>query len=362
MLKERTRSYQNRETTGIKFDELLVDMRKRGDLILPSERELTEALECSRETVRRVLENKENEGVVIRKGRRRALSMDALSNADSVGRFAFVAYGTNMVGNPAWNKLWNALQLKSEAAGLSAELILVPNKLDDREIKDLFRDRPEVIIMTTLDYDNVREFVFRDMSKHLICTEEQYAGKVPVLITPDSLESGRMAARKLFEYGYRKPAMIHHDLISCGKPYVFYTKRYRGFKEECKKYDMEFDENSEFRIVGHNYKLIVQHIKAASKIAGGKFDSVFLHTDDALPFFYEALNEEKRIPDEIGLLTVNSQDKALNHTPRVSSISHCTLPMADTILRKIKNFYTNGTFEHERIFVKPEFLEGETLK
>jgi DNA-binding LacI/PurR family transcriptional regulator len=170
-----------------------------------------------------------------------------------------------------------------------------------------------------------------------------------------------MAARKLAEHGYKRPAMVCEKLIAFGKSYIPYERRFEGFRDACGKFGLEFCEASAFWTSGENYKRIVQLVKTAGTIANGHFDSVFLHTDPQVDFVFEALVEEKSVPGEIGLVTVNSFDKAVEHNPPVSSVSHGTQEVAETLIEQIKYILETGDSNIGEVMVKPGFHEGATL-
>jgi DNA-binding LacI/PurR family transcriptional regulator len=358
------RNYNKREKIADKLNQFLQKMRKRGDLILPAERELCKIMECSRETLRRALEYQEGKGNIVKKGRARTLSMKTATDNKVLGRFAFVANGQGMVGNPAWNKLWNALLAKAEKEKIAAELILIPYNSGKKDMERLLKDAPEILIISTIDSSVVRDLIFSLEGKILITTEEHYGDRVGNLITLDNYEVGRLAAKKLSEHGYKKPALIRYDHFSAKNIlYIPFTRRYEGFRDGCAEFGMQFSSKSEFPVeTGNHYNRVFQLIKHASSVVKGDFDSVFLYTDDHLPFFYEALSDEQNIPGDIGLITLNSFDVAISHDPPVSSCSHGTAPMANALIDPLKKFFIKGYYDIGRVFVKPDFHEGETLK
>jgi DNA-binding LacI/PurR family transcriptional regulator len=356
------RSYQTVEESRQKFDELIVKLRKRGDLMLPPERELCQLLGCSRNTARKLLELKVAEGVVLKRNVGHTLSLQTAANRKVLGSFTFVARGLSMVENPAWAKLWLRLQSKAEAAGICAELVLIPFDLADFDFLAFERSLRESVVLTTV-YKEIQDSLRSRSDKFIITTEEHYRGLFPNMVALDNYKAGLLAAKTLAERGYRRPAMICDSLVVDGTPYVQFIRRIEGFREGCRKYGLEFGDNSLLMVSGPGVRLMVSVTRRAMELAKGGFDSVFLHTDNDLEFLMEGFaSEGVRVPDDIGVITLNSFDKAVSLNPPVTSVTHGTEPMADMLIEKLRwHFETGGTVFGECL-VKPGIHEGRTLK
>ena len=356
------RGYQTVEESSGKFDEFILKLRKRGDLSLPPERELGEIIGCSRNTLRKLLDIKEAQGIIIKGQNGRTLSLETLTNRKLLGRFSFVAEGASMVGNPAWAKLWHRLQQKAEAAGICAELVLVPYELKNIDWNSFENSLSDVIIVTTLKRD-VINFLLALNGKTLITTEEHYRGKIENIIALDNFKAGELAAQTLAARGYKKPAMICDLLFHDGQPYTQYVKRIEGFKKGCADSGLYFDEHSLLIVEGSKVKLMVGIAKRGMELVQKGFDSVFLHTDVDLGFLMEGIaSEGAKVPEDIGVITLNSFDKAVSSEPAVSSVAHGTEPMSDKIVEKLRELFTGAYPEFGEILVTPGLHEGSTLK
>ncbi len=354
-----TRTYQNQEETEQKIRVFLEQMRRDGELILPPERVLCEKLFCSRETLRRVFETQEAKGFIIKKRRARSISMKVIVPSP-IGSFAFIARGQGMICNLAWNKLWTALSQMTEVENISTKLILIPYLASEEDCLNILHDLPEIIIMTTVN----NHFILKGLSgKTVITSEEHYRGLFRNTIAMDNYEAGFLCAEKLAEHGYRKPAIICNKLIGDGNSlYIPYERRSCGFLDGCRKFGLEINKKSEFWISGKNYKLTLEIIKAGRAIVDAGFDSLFLHTDDEIDSLYEALIEKCRIPEDVGLVTVNSFDNAIMHDPPISAASHGTKPVAAMLIKQIKRIIETGEKNIGEIMIKPTFHKGETLR
>jgi DNA-binding LacI/PurR family transcriptional regulator len=359
------KKYQSLNETVRKFLQLLKTMKEHGELMLPPERVLCEKLYCSRKTLRRVLDIQEAKGVIIKKGRARSLSIEVVA-PKPVGNFAFIANGQGMVANPAWNKLWTALSQMAETENISTKLVLTPYPASKEDYQKCLQDLPEILIMTTVQNNFVKNIIHDMPGKTIITTEEHYRGLFRNIVAMDNYAAGFLCAKKLAEHGYKRPAFICDRLIKQkNKPYVPYERRGNGFWDGCRKFGLEINKKSEFLIsggAGGNYELIVKIIEAAQEIVKSGFDSLFLHTDNDIGFVYEVLIKECRIPEDFGLVTVNSFDNAIMHNPPISASSHGTKEVAAMLIKQIKRIIETGEKNIGEIMVKPKFHEGATLK
>ncbi len=356
------KKYQSINNTRNKFSKLIENMKSKGQLILPPERLLCDELYCCRTTLRRLLDIQEAEGVIVKQGKVRSISIDSV-DSNSLGSFAFVSSGQGMITNPAWNKLWTALIRMADKENISTKLILIPNSASVEEIKGLFKNIPDILVFTTLSSQTSALEILQDIrNKVLICTEEHYRGIFKNIVAMDNYAAGFMAAQKLAEHDYRKPSLICDKLISRGKFYIPYEKRIMGFADGCRKYGITFDEKSKFWLSGKRSERIIQLIKTAEKVTNGCFDSLFLQSDPLIDVVYETLADKIKIPYDMGIVTVNSYDNATGNNPPVSAVSHGTQPVAKTIIKHIKRILKSKDANIGEIMVKPEFHEGVTLK
>ncbi len=359
-----TRNYQTREETACKLERLLMRMRSRGEVLLPSERNLCQLLDCSRETLRRALELKEAEGVIIRRERNRLLSSATVAGGRlRLGRFAFVASGHKVISNAAWNRLWHALRPLCRNAGITAELVLIPYQEKEFALHVDKEGLPELLVVTTLQ-PRLLDLLLDLPGKTIITTEEHYQSHIDNIVAMDNCAAGFLAARKIWEHGYCSPAMICQDLRvgATGELYVPYARRVSGFADGCSEHGLDFSDRSVFWVGGTHYQLVSRMIKATVKIAKGSFDSLFLHTDNDLKFVYEALSRERDVPRDMGMVTVNSFNIAIEHNPPVSAVSHGTRAVAQRLARMIEQVLTTGNGAIGRNPVAPGFHEGGTLK
>jgi len=362
MLERETRKYQSIETSSRVFDEFLVKMRRRGELMLPSERELSELIGCSRGALRALLEVKLKEGAILKKGKSRSLSMETAARRKVLGSIGFIAMGNTAPGNPAWNKLWCRLSQQADAMDVVLELTLIPFDRNSFDLDKALNGLPELLVVTTIAED-CRARVLRLPGKTLISTESHCADEFDNLVALDNYLAGKKAASMLASHGYRKPAMICDSLLSEGRPYVQFVDRMKGFADACRELSLDYRPSSLFMVEGQGARLKIEIAKRAMQIAKGSFDSIFIHTDNDIEFLMEGLGSEgKRVPEDIGVVTLNSFDHAVSYNPPISSVAHGTEQMSAAIFEKAKLFFEKGERRLGKTYVEPGIHEGKTLK
>lgn len=351
------------EERNARFDALIAQLRKRGDLTLPPERQLCELLGCSRNTARKLLQQKADGGMVLKKRFGYTLSLESATDRKALGAFTFVTSGDSMIGNPAWAKLWLRLQPLAEAKGMAAELLLVGDHKDDLFLKSLERSVLKVVVVTTLDQLSL-EAIRSLEGRTVITTEEHYRGIFPNVVALDNFKAGFLAAQTLAAHGYKRPAMISHDLVMTdGVPYVQYARRVEGFKEGCIRHGLSFAPKSLLTVEGGGTRIKLAIAKRAMELAKADFDSVFLHTDGELDFLMEGFaSEGVQVPRDIGVITLNSADNAVRFHPPVTSVSHGTKTMAAKLVEKLEWIFATGGNAFGECLIEPSVHEGRSLK
>lgn len=362
MIKPKTRSNQSREVTAEKLKAFTLNMRKQGKLILPAERDLCRALNCSRNNLRQVLEEFERNGDIVMKSRSRALSMEKITGQKKLGAFAFVAEGENMIKNLAWNKLWMKTSALAEAADIAPELCLISYHADREAALRQVLDGPEVIVVAnTMAHDFTRKIVSLP-EKKVIVLDEQFSSPDKALITIDNYDVGFKAARELATHGYKRPAWLCEDIRADGALYKMYARRLEGFRAGLAKFKLEFDANSEFLIRGNRVQFLIRLIKFIETLKDRPFDSIFFYADNSIDYLWQSLMEEgARVPEDLGIITVNCFDRAIGHTPRVSSVSHATFSVASKLVETLTIILKNNQYPTNHVYLKPTIHPGNTL-
>ncbi len=354
------RRYHNQDEVGRRLELLVRDMRKEGDLMLPSERTLAERLVCSRETLRRTLERYEAKGAILKKKKGRVFSLEAIRRLSPLGSLAFIAEGAHEPGNPAWNKLWNRLKELAPQELIQAHLILLPTATSELQLNT--DEIPKLVVYTPASLTPAMEAVLKKPGRLTICTDEQLSKRLPLTITMDNYATGRLAAKILAERGYRKPAYIGATL-ELPEPYVAFHKREQGFCDGCREFGLTYGKSDAHWIGGGStLKHVIQIVRETEGILSKGYDAVFFYADPYVGYFYEVAAELREIPEELGIITNNSFSVAANHQPPISSTSHATHATAATLIDVARVFFEKGGRPQKNIMVPPTFHEGATLR
>jgi len=354
--------YQSKKKTEEKMNAYFAQMVQDGKTLLPTELELCDLLSASRNVIRDLLRRKEERGEIIRKPRGRALPLHPVT----AGRFGFFVCGVNMPGNPTWNKLWLCLQQNAVKYNLTPELYLFPWNVTQEKIRRILRETPDTVILVN-GIQKVKSDVFMTGNKNRIYVDEDFLGLDGSLIALDNYETGVLAAKELHAKGYRRPALISFKIKGLfTDEYRMYTRRNQGFTDGCRNLGMEFSGDRDiFRLhwpysICKRIALVMDFIRSA--ILNSRYDSLFINTDTDINLFYDAIvSSGIRIPEDIGLLTVNSFDYAVTHDPVVSSISTATCGIAEKLLSFISDLANKKLKGNVTFYIPPTIHKGETL-
>lgn len=347
-----------------RFDRYVVRMRSQGQLMLPAERILSEELGCSRVLVRKLLDRKDSEGLLVKNHLGRTLSVEAAANRTRIGQLTFVAEGAEIVANPAWNRLWHRLQVHAAAVNLSSRLALYPYRHDGLDWAARLDGEVGFLVTPTLSANLSRYLATRPDIVSVV-TDEHPPGTTGSMVCLDNHAAGRMAAEQLALRGYRRPALICARHIVAGQLYVTFERRCAGFREACARLGLEFSEDSEFWIGPPGVRSKIELMQAAVELGRRGFDAVFLHTDNDYDFLYEGFADARKlIPEDIGVITVNSQGRAENASPRIVAISHASDAIARALVGRIHGLLRSGRSgeaigEHR---IEPSVHDGLSLR
>ncbi|MBQ6473858.1 MAG: GntR family transcriptional regulator [Victivallales bacterium] len=194
------------------------------DVILPGERELAGQLHVSRCTLRKVLDEFEEERVISRTNQMTRL----LPEKCLKGRYAFIAAG-NCIGDRflfgLYRRLWEELCLHRDC--LDIDLLFVPHLKSVRAETWVKRLRQYDVVFASY----VQTSLFRsllDAGLPMVALDEQDAVAGCPLISLDNRRIGSRAAEILLEAGCRRALDIEFRTGSAYEPFRF---RHDGFQQ-----------------------------------------------------------------------------------------------------------------------------------
>ncbi len=354
-----TRNNQPRAVTKQKILDRIRELLAAGQTTFPSERELAMRTGGSRSVIREILEELEQESRLVRTPHRRSINPE--TNRIPV---LFVARGRNMIDNPTWARLWLALVNLAKGTPLAPELQLMrywPEELEEDYQELSRRDAKYIILTNTRNLEpQIREWMEKK-EKNIIFADEAYQHYGLPVVSLDNTRVGELAAEELFRNGFRSPALLTQDFSDHW--YSPYLKRIQGFAAKCAELGMDYREERDCHRVFFEKSRLQSYIHQTEKIAEEKrYDSLFLTSDDQLPLVLEVLHDQMRfIPGELGMITLNSQNKALTGNTRVTAISSATTEIATTLSDLILAHADGRIREIPSKLIIPTIHKGETL-
>lgn len=351
--------YQSRKTTEEKMNSLFRTMIRDGKTLLPTELKLCELLGASRRVIRELLQEKEERGELIRKPRGRALPLPVTP----AGRFTFISGGRNIPENPTWAKLWIMLQQNASAYHLIPEMLFWPWDTPAEAFTEMLKSTSDVLILTNLP---AGYRIDRSSTKTLICTDQEIMHENASFIGLDNREAGRLAAQELYYHGYRRPCVMSLDLYgSKEKCYGMYQQRVEGFQECCLERKIPFNPAKDLLFPRFSFSFqekLAQLTEAVRRMRKGSYDSLFVVCDNDIAMIYDLLlHNGFAIPEQLGLITVNSFDYAIQHRPVINAVSTGTREIANALLSFISDLQTKPVKGSVNLHIIPELIGGTTL-
>lgn len=352
------RNNQPRAVTEEKIRTLIRQLLAQEQTAFPSERDLAVRTGGSRSVIREILEELEREKRLLRTANGRIINPQA--NQIPV---LFVARGRNMIDNPAWARLWLAFVNRTKNTPLAPELYLMrywPEEIEE-DLRELSRKQAKYIILST----NLNlEPMIRQWSaegKNIVFTDEAYLRYGLPVISLDNARVGELAAEELFRHGFRSPALLTPDFSD--HRYSPYLKRIKGFSRKCAELKMDFREERDCRRVFFQKGRLQSYIRQTTEIAEQmRYDSLFLTTDDVLPLVLEVLHDQQRyVPGEFGMITLNSQNNAVTGNTRVNAVSNVTNELAEKLADSLLAHADGLIPQIPTIAITPTLHDGETL-
>ena len=354
-----TRSNQSRAVTKEKILSLIRNLLAQGENAFPSERELAVRTGGSRGVIRGILEELEQEDRLRQTPNGRIIHPQANQIP-----LLFAAIGRNMVENRSWAKLWFTLSRLAPEYGIKPELVLVgwPEEKALPAIRQIQESNAKYLIMTCHGFFHSLQFDFD--SKFTIFPDEDALRQHDHVISLDNREAGRLAARTLYEAGYRNPALITENYSFS---YLPLEQRAEGFLEECRTLGSPRGEKDIFQLplyVGISEKEILQRVVAAGEsiVKAKYYDSLFYVTDERVPLLCDTLMDLGIVlPEQMGIISLNASNTSMNYRIPFTTISAATEELATKILETVAAT-DNGTLRTLKpIRITPGIHNIETL-
>ena len=349
--------YQSKNETETKLEECIRKLVGGGIRILPSERDLCTITGGSRKVIRELIEELTERGRLVLKNKKREIVMPESSGKKIPVTFA--AVGNYHVENYSWAQLWYYLQKEAEISNIDLKLVLIPSSEQKRKEAVRLLKHSDARYLILPNVKKILKHERFDFKKHIcIFTDEDDMESEENVISLDNLELGKMAARALYQAGYRSPAIISLRLYPDYLPFILRTQ---GFIEECGKLGIDLRKKDCFTIDCKSIRSeMISTLDHAEHLAQTKgFDSIFLISDGALRLITASLYEHGISYERFGLITMDGSgayERFVYPTPVLTSASE---EIARKILQSIRNMENGGKIGHIRC--APTLLNGDFL-
>ena len=356
-----TRNNQSRAVTKEKVQQLIQNLLAQGENAVPSERELAMRTGGSRGVIRGILEELEKEDRLRQVPNGRIINPQANQIP-----LLYAAIGRNMVENRSWAKLWFMLSRLAPSYGIKPELVLVgwPEEKALPAIRQIQESKAKYLIVTCHAFFQSLQFDFD--SKFTIFPDEDALRNYEHVISLDNREAGRLAARTLYEAGYRNPALVTENYPL---PYLPFQQRGEGFLEECRNLGIAREEKDIFAVslyYGLSEKEIIQKVfSVGEQIAlANYFDSLFYITDERVSLLCDTLQEfGVRLPGDMGIISINATDASMSYRFPFTTVSVATGIIAEHIVKEIARMEREKSFDLKSVRLTPKLhTTGNLLK
>ncbi len=355
------KTYQNKEVTRERLNNCIRELTGCGMRDLPSERDLCTITGGSRKIIRELLLELEANGSLIRRNQKREIAEFETKSKEIP--LLFSSIGHNMVENRSWAKLWFTLSRLAPDYGIKPELVLVgwPWKKAVPALRYI-QSSPAKYLIVTNSYEGFQKNHFDFDSKLSICTDEHCSTICRNVVSLDNREAGRIAARELYNAGYRAPALFAEIHTPSYLPFEY---RVAGFREECETLGIPLSDSDIYTMHYHgrsNKANLLDTTAQAERIAkAGKYDSLFSIVDERVPLICDTLLEHRIHYGDIGIISLNGSNISMNYHFPFTVVSSATKGIAMQIIRSVLDVESGRKTSVGQIRIKPDVLNRESL-
>ena len=338
---------------------IIDDCVKKGVTILPSERSLSERLQTSRITLRKAIASLIEAQILYRKRQTTFIDFNVCKKA--TGSLLFFTMGENgFFSLPAFERLWIELKELARSNGIGCELAFYnySDSLDD------FNDKARHVdwILTTAIPQRHRKRMLEQMfsiSTPVISLDQDMTAEMDNFICLDNYAVGQMAAEKLIEAGYVRPAFIAPRWQDT---YIPFELRAKGFKDFMKKANADI--NTEVCWIKADslgdFVLLAQ--KKINRLIEQGHDSVFVFSDESINVICSEIIKKGYVPEKFGVIAVDGSRTASRCSPTITAISHGTRKVAAEIISFAIGHSTGTIKLPYTTLVVPEIYEGMSVR
>ncbi len=324
----------------------------RTGMRLPSERKLSEYFKVSRITIRAVLEEFENAGIIFRKACSGAYVTDqAIEILENRGkkahyRIVFILPPRQQV-NPLIHTLFTAFR---QYIVPEAETSVIFS--DDESVTTCELDGADAAVVFPFPQGDI-DLLGRKVKKLIVLNqkEEHYD-----YITPDNYSGGRMMAEYLLECGHKNICCVSYP----HEPEADFTRRLDGVKDVLAEKGLQADY---IQIPAQDEFHPSAYAAALSKILkSGKSTAIACMTDKIAIHLYSQLTSfGVKLPDDISMIGFDDQFFAQFCNPPLTTIKYPADAMGKALADSLNRFLKQGDGNIREI-IKPVLIKRQSVK
>ncbi len=352
----RVKTYAKYETVLQNITESIAALRKSGTFVLDGERGLSAEFDASRGTIRKVLKQLEEGGMIRREG----YTTRILPECPQKKRYAYIVLAHDDSGAmwfPFFQRVWDRLEKLLLEHDLSVDLIMLDPEQPDYDSKAFCRRLLDYDLLFTTLIPPERCPELPELPVLQICIQSDFAPADRFMkLELDDVRAGELAAQLLAEAGVRRAAVIFHP----GETPSF-RRRIDGFLRvfhAAGGFPEYFHPESPDRLTQ-----IMALRDYVNTLPEREFDGIFFVTDEFCNLILEDLLVRGQVPDPISVVALDGSSTARTMHPPVTTVSHAVQPTADAVLRLIQKM-ENGTFRYRKgaVLLTPSIHQGKSIK
>ncbi|MBQ9775073.1 MAG: GntR family transcriptional regulator [Lentisphaeria bacterium] len=331
--------------------------RRKGNLLLPGERELMLEFDICRSTLRKVLKQLEDEKLIYREKR----ATKIFSPSRQKYRYAYVVSGHSF-SQSFWYQTyynnWIVLQRQSKSRQVDIELLLLdPEEHSAEEIKQAVSSY-DLLFVTTMP-THLFEIV-QSAAKEIVLLDPLLPAEKKPIISIDNVKIGQLAAQALKDSGSKKVAVIYNKSIRPVNLGTHQQIRAQAFIKEIKKSKIQVEEFG-YPASFWRYVEVMHHYVSMLPMRG--FDGLFITSDEKIELIVCDLLEQKLCPEKINIFACDTEGETGKCFIPISAVTTDTVRLAEELLKIIQNFEQKQDIsDYTPILLPPLFQRGKTMR
>lgn len=333
--------------------------RKQGEALLGGERQLALDFNASRVTIRKVLAELENSGLIARE----KIGTRILPEQRQKFRYGYIATVHHDSGSfwfDFYHRVWQKLSRQAAEAGFEIEFFGYDPE-DPEEPLEQFLARLDGVDVVFPDVARGElHDALRERKDRVVYLNSAMWKEGAPLISLDDAAVGRLAARRLLEAGCRRAAAVS---VLCHPGNIPFERRAEHFRAAMTAAGAEAEVHAEYE--GSRLAQVDALHRYVNGLAERGFDGIFFMSDEYCDLIASGLFQAGMVPETISLVAFDGSSTARAHHPPFTTIGHGSGRMAEEILRVVNRYETLPAKERlapEIRMITPDVYPGRTLR